>query len=162
MWTHSNHPLPVLLRDKLIPPSSHEWYWLQNANTQNPNTKNVLPNPKPQTQKSVAFHTLAFCPFRPDTFTKYMVWYPSNFSWPAVTIRCYSCLWSISVPTPLQTCQCSMDCIGRDWHCTTDSGACTRKFVSATDLCDCHPSPVCYVSALLDQEHSCFSLELSL
>ena len=43
----------------------------QNANTQNPNSKNALPNlktptPKLQTQKSVAFHTLAFCPWQHD------------------------------------------------------------------------------------------------
>ena len=45
--------------------TKHQW---QNANTQNPNAKNALSTqyPKPQTQKSVAFHTLAFCLWHSD------------------------------------------------------------------------------------------------
>ena len=45
----------------------------QNANTRNPNTKNALPNP--QSQKSVAFHALAFCPWHYGYWVKHPLWH---------------------------------------------------------------------------------------
>ena len=63
----------------------------QNTNVQNPNTKNAPPSPTtnlrtPNTEVSVAFHTLAFCPWHSERIPwqhplkRWDLWlYSSNF-----------------------------------------------------------------------------------